>query len=66
MGTRNENPTKEKMTTSVYESCDLDAKNDQAKFVVDGKKDEDVEVTTTNISWEIMFHLNGINCHNQV
>jgi hypothetical protein len=40
--------------------------DDHEKFVVDGKKDKDVGVITTYISWEIQFHLSGIDCPHQV
>jgi hypothetical protein len=36
------------------------------KFVVDGKRDEDVWVITTYISQEIQFHLSGIEFLHQV
>jgi hypothetical protein len=39
--------------------------NDQAKFIVVGKKDEVVGVIMTYISWEIHFHINGIKYPNQ-
>jgi hypothetical protein len=39
--------------------------DDQEKFVVDGKMDEAVGVITTYISWEIHFHLSGIDCPHQ-
>lgn len=39
-----------------------DPTNDQAKFVIDGKKDEAIRVITTYISWEIRFHTNEIDC----
>jgi hypothetical protein len=42
-----------------------DPTNDQAKFVVDGKKDEVVGVNTTYIAREICFHISGINCPHQ-
>jgi hypothetical protein len=32
-------------------------KDDQTKFVVDGKKDEVVGIITTDLSWEICFHI---------
>jgi len=38
----------------------LDPTDDQERFVVDGKKDQDVGVIMTYISWEIRFHINGI------
>jgi hypothetical protein len=40
--------------------------DDQVKFVVHGKKDEVVGIIMTYISWEIKFHLSGIDFHNQV
>jgi hypothetical protein len=43
-----------------------DPTDDQVKFVVDGKKDEAVGVIMTYISWEIDFHLSGIDCPHQV
>jgi hypothetical protein len=41
-------------------------KDDQVKFVTDGKKDEAVGVITTNISQDIFFHTRGINCPREV
>jgi hypothetical protein len=38
----------------------LDPKDDQMKFVINGKKYEDVGVTTTYISHDIHFHTSGI------
>jgi len=43
-----------------------DPKDDQQKFVIDGKKDEVVGVITTYISREIRFHTSGIDCPNNV
>jgi hypothetical protein len=43
-----------------------DPTNDQEKFIVDGKKDEVVGVIMTYISWEIQFHLSGIEFPHQV
>jgi hypothetical protein len=40
----------------------LDLKDDQVKFVVDGKKDEAIGVITTYISQEIHFHTSKTNC----
>jgi hypothetical protein len=44
----------------------LDPIGDRVKFFVDGKKDEGVWVIMTYISWEIRFHLSGINFPHQV
>jgi hypothetical protein len=41
-------------------------KDDQVKFVTDEKKDEDVGVIITYISWDIFFHTRGINCPHEV
>jgi hypothetical protein len=38
----------------------------QVKFIDHGKKDEDVGVIVTYISWEIFFHLSGIDYPHQV
>ena len=37
----------------------------QTKFIIDGKKNEDVGVIMTYILWEICFHLIGINYPHQ-
>ena len=33
-----------------------DLSNEQLKFIINGKKDEAIEVITTYISWETWFH----------
>jgi hypothetical protein len=43
-----------------------DPMEEQAIFVVDGKKDEYVGVITTYISWEIHFDIIGIDCPHKV
>jgi hypothetical protein len=43
-----------------------DPTDDHEKFIVDGKKDEVVGVIMTYISWEIWFHLSGIDFPHQV
>jgi hypothetical protein len=47
------------------ETAILDPTDDQAQFVVDGKKDKVVGVITNYISCEIHFHISGINCPHQ-
>jgi hypothetical protein len=44
----------------------LDPTDDHAKFIVYGKEDEVVGVITTYISWEICFHINGIDFPHQL
>ena len=39
--------------------------DDQAKFIIDGKKDKVVRVIMTYISREILFHLSGIDFPDQ-
>jgi protein associated with RNAse G/E len=43
-----------------------DPLEDEAKFIVDGKMDETVGVIMTYISWEIHFHLSGMDFPHQV
>ena len=43
-----------------------DSSNDQAKFVIDRKKDEVAGVITTYISREMQFHTSGIDCPHEV
>ena len=44
----------------------LDLSNAHEKFVINGKKDEDVKVITTYMSCDIWFHTSGINYHHEV
>jgi hypothetical protein len=58
---------KSKGLVAVYQGCDSRSNRCfRKKFVVDGKKDEVVGVIMTYISWEIHFHLSGIDCPHQV
>jgi hypothetical protein len=43
-----------------------DPTDDQENLVVYGKKVEVVGIITTYISWDILFHINGINFLHQV
>jgi hypothetical protein len=44
----------------------LDPTNDQENSIVDGKKDGTVGVIMTYISWDIHFHIIGIDHHHQI
>ena len=43
-----------------------DPSDDQAKFVINAKKDEVIGAITTYISCEIRFHTSGIGCPHEV
>jgi hypothetical protein len=59
LGTRYGDFVEEKRALEVYKVVIPDPKDDQVKFVIDGKKDEVVGVITTYISQEIHFHTSG-------